>query len=191
MTAALRHSLSERMIAAMARTRDASPPRCSGMEALVEDAEQEAFRRLGVAHLLVVSGFHVGVLAKCVGLLFGKCSKRFRFVLLAVLLLCYSLLTGLNAPVVRAALLLLLAEYGRLRCRQVIPLFMLCASALIQLAFSPALLTGASFQLSYGAVAESRWCIRGSSDAGRPESKAISGYESCASRCRRSWACWA
>ncbi len=174
MTAALRHSLSERMIAAMGEDagRFASAM-LLGMEALVEDAEQEAFRRLGVAHLLVVSGFHVGVLATCVGLLCGKCSKRFRFVLLAVLLLCYSLMTGLNAPVVRAALLLLLAEYGHLRCRQVIPLFMLCASALVQLAFSPALLTGASFQLTYGAVAGITLVYPRLVRRWRPESKAI------------------
>lgn len=172
--AALRHFLSERLMAAMGEDAGRlASAMLLGMEALVEDADQEAFRRLGVAHLLVVSGFHVGVLATCLGLICSGCGKRARWILLTVLLLCYALLTGLNAPVVRAALLLLLAEYGHLRCRQVIPLFMLCASAMIQMAFSPALLTGASFQLTYGAVAGITLVYPRLVRRWKPESKAL------------------
>lgn len=125
-----------------------------GTGSLVPDEDRTAFNRMGIAHILSVSGYHVGVLTMLLlGLMKGlRLPRRARLPLLAAVLGTYAMLTGLHAPVVRAALLVLLAEYGWLRHRQAVNLHLLCASACIQLAVSPAQLTGISFQLTYGAL---------------------------------------
>lgn len=153
--AALRHDLSLRLI-------DAMGPEAGGYAAamllgnrdLVPQEEREAFSRLGVAHILSVSGFHVGVLAGLIGMILGrlKLSRAVRFAVTAVILAAYSLLTGMNAPVIRASLMMLLWTYGRLRHRQSISVYMLAASWMITLLCSPTQLTSAGFHLSYGAM---------------------------------------
>lgn len=118
------------------------------------EEDTEAFRRLGVAHILSISGYHVGVLAAMLSMLLKpfRLSRRTRALLCGGVLAAYCILTGGSAPVIRATLLFLLHETGRLRHRQNLPLHLLCLSAALQLIFSPPLLTSASFQLTYSAM---------------------------------------
>lgn len=113
-----------------------------------------AFKRLGIVHILSVSGYHVGVLAMLLGGLLAPMGlpRRLRAGLLGVLLILYALLTGANPPVIRAGLLLMLREAGKLRQHRNLPLHLLCLAAACQLLFNPMQLFGASFQLTYGAM---------------------------------------
>lgn len=70
-----------------------------GMRDEVPDEEQEQFRRLGIAHILSVSGFHVGVLVALLALLMMPVKhRRLRMALTLPMLLAYAFLTGGNAP---------------------------------------------------------------------------------------------
>ena len=125
-----------------------------GMRDEVPDEEQEQFRRLGIAHILSVSGFHVGVLVALLALLMMPVKhRRLRMTLTLPMLLAYAFLTGGNAPAVRAVLLWALVCWGRIRHKRVLMLHVLCASAMIQLMFAPAQLFSASFQMTYGVMA--------------------------------------
>lgn len=125
-----------------------------GMRDEVPDEEQEQFRRLGIAHILSVSGFHVGVLVALLALLMMPVKhRRLRMALTLPMLLAYAFLTGGNAPSVRAVLLWALVCWGRIRHKRVLMLHVLCASAMIQLMFAPAQLFSASFQMTYGVMA--------------------------------------
>lgn len=125
-----------------------------GMRDEVPDEEQEQFRRLGIAHILSVSGFHVGVLVALLALLMMPVKhRRLRMALTLPMLLAYAFLTGGNAPAVRAVLLWALVCWGRIRHKRVLMLHVLCASAMIQLMFAPAQLFSASFQMTYGVMA--------------------------------------
>ena len=125
-----------------------------GMRDEVPDEEQEQFRRLGIAHILSVSGFHVGVLVALLALLMMPVKhRRLRMALTLPMLLAYAFLTGGNAPAVRAVLLWALVCWGRIRHKRVLMLYVLCASAMIQLMFAPAQLFSASFQMTYGVMA--------------------------------------
>lgn len=85
-----------------------------GMRDEVPDEEQEQFRRLGIAHILSVSGFHVGVLVALLTLLMMPVKhRRLRMALTLPMLLAYAFLTGGNAPAVRAVLLPELYWFGR------------------------------------------------------------------------------
>ena len=120
-------------------------------EALPED-DTDAFRRVGVAHVLTISGFHVGVLAWLLLRVLGACRPGVRLGIMAAVLTVYCFLTGLSASVVRAALLLLLAQLGRILHRQVNGLWLWFACYCATLLACPAQLTSAGFQLTYGAV---------------------------------------
>ena len=75
-----------------------------------------------------------------------------RFALYAVLLGFYCGLCGMSQPVVRASLLLLVGFGGKLLNRPRTGLHSLCAVLYVMLFFSPAQLTGISFQLTFAAV---------------------------------------
>lgn len=153
--AALRHDLSLRLMDVMGIEASAyASAMLLGTKDFIPSGDKEAFSRLGIAHILSVSGFHVGVLAGM--LLFVlrpmPVGRKGRLALEAAVFLAYCLLTGGNAPVVRASAMLLWREFTCIRNRQQLPLQLLCITAVLQLLFNPSLLTGASFQLTYGAM---------------------------------------
>src|SRR5947207_10307265 len=84
---------------------------------------RERYVRSGLAHLLSISGLHVGFIAAWLALLLGKLhlAARARFGATAVLLLGYLWLLGFPAPPVRAGAMLMLADVARLRERVVAP----------------------------------------------------------------------
>lgn len=153
--AGLRHVLTQKLMAVMGPEAGAyAAAMLLGERNFIPYEDSQAFRRLGIAHILSVSGYHVGVL---VGLLTWllrplRMKRSHRLTCTSVLLALYCMLTGGAAPVIRAGLLYVLWESGHLRGRQNLPLHTLCLSATVQLFFRPPLVTSASFQLTYGAM---------------------------------------
>ncbi len=125
-----------------------------GTRSLIPSEDRAAFSKLGIAHVLSVSGFHTGILVMLLAALFRllKLRQSVRLVLYAVVLLAYCALCGFNPPVVRASLLLLLALGGKILNRPRRGLHLLCASAILLLLWSPVQLTGISFQLTFAAL---------------------------------------
>ena len=120
------------------------------------DDVRAAFNRSGTAHLLAVSGLHLGIMAGILLVLgtalFGR--RRYWYVWFAMTgVWGFAVLTGFNPPVVRAAVmasLFLLAEaLGRQRSGFVALAF----AAAVMTAVSPYILGDASFQLSFLAMA--------------------------------------
>ena len=154
-TARLRHDLTLGLMNVMGPEAGAyAAAMLLGTKDFVPDDDKEAFRALGIAHILSVSGFHVAVLCGLMLVLLRPLPVGFRArtLLEAAVLAAYCLLTGGNAPVIRASALLLWRRYSRIRHKQVLPLHLLCVTAALQLLWNPSLLTGASFQLTYGAM---------------------------------------
>ncbi len=153
--ASIRHRLSARLMAVMGEEAGSyAAAMLLGSRALMPEEDREAFRQLGIGHILSVSGFHVGVLAGALMLLLRLCRVRpkLRFACLTAALAAYAVLTGMNAPVTRASLMYLMAEWGRLKGRERHPLPLMCFSAMLILLFSPAQLGSVSFQLTYCAM---------------------------------------
>lgn len=155
MAAALRHRLSLRLMNVMGEEAGGyAAAMLLGNRELVPSEDREAFSKLGVAHILSVSGFHVGVLAGLIGALLKRLhlSRKARLVITAVILSAYCLLTGMNVPVVRASLLMMLWEYGAIRHRQRINVYLLATCFVIILLLSPVQITSVSFHLTFGAM---------------------------------------
>jgi len=122
------------------------------------------FRTSGAFHLLSISGSHLALLGLLCGLTFNLLLRRSRWLLLnfsvtkisaaltIVVLLIYSLLAGMNPPVVRS-LIMALCLIGALLVNRPHSLpISLGLAMLISLIWNPADLFSASFQLSYAAV---------------------------------------
>ena len=153
--AALRSALSGRLTELMGEEAGAyAVALLLGSRTMIPSEDREAFSRLGLAHILAVSGFHVGILIGLLSFLFRllRLPQRVRLLLYAVLLSAYSLLCGAGQPVLRASLLTLLALEGRILARPRSGLHLLSAVMIFLLLLSPVQLTGASFLLSFGAV---------------------------------------
>lgn len=125
-----------------------------GTRDYIAERDYAAFKRLGIAHILSVSGYHVGVLALMLMRFLSPLqpSRKLRLALLSLLLFLYALLTGAAPPVIRAGLLVFLRELGAVRHRQNLSLHLLCLAASCQLLTNPMQLFGPSFQLTYSAM---------------------------------------
>lgn len=126
----------------------------------------DLFRRTGTIHILVVSGFQVGL----IGLIgFTICSlfripRTVRILLVAAGLFLYCGLTGANPPILRATVTGILLCVGWYQGREILALNSLAAAALLILFFHPRALADVSFQLSFAAVVGlltlTPWCAR-------------------------------
>jgi competence protein ComEC len=112
---------------------------------------REAFARAGTAHLLAISGFHVGVVAGLLLLLLGSLGPPHaaRFLLATVGVWLYVSAIGAPDAALRAALLFSALALGRLWNRSVSPLGALASAFLIFLLLDPGALTRSGFQLSF------------------------------------------
>jgi competence protein ComEC len=121
----------------------------------LEKVWTEHFRRTGTIHALVISGSHVAVLAAFVLLVLRLCFLP-RAAALLLTVLCtwvYALVTGWEAPCVRAAAGLTIFMIGRHFFRERRLINLLAGVAIAFLVLDPEQMFEASFQLSFLAVA--------------------------------------
>lgn len=112
------------------------------------------FQAAGVAHLLAVSGFNVGILAFILFLVLeGTRLPRAAVTLIVMAFLpAFAIMTGFNPPVVRATVLGLLVLTARLFRFDTDLFNLLGAAALILLVENPLMIADASFLLSFVAT---------------------------------------
>jgi ComEC/Rec2-related protein len=113
--------------------------------------DREAFVRAGTAHVLSVSGLHVGVVAGMCMALLSWCGARTRFTLLVVCVMAFVVFTGANPPAVRAGIVAATAFLGGVLERRADPLRLLSVAVLVMWMFDPLVVYSASLHLSVGA----------------------------------------
>lgn len=130
---------------------------------------RERYVRSGLAHILSISGLHVGFLAAWLALLLRKLrlAPVPRFAAMLLLLFGYLWLLGLPPPALRAGAMLVLAELARLRQRVVAPRGVVALSALVVLLVDPAALRSVGAWLSVAGVAAVIWADRAFAPAPR------------------------
>ena len=153
--AALRHSLSLSLTDTLGEETGAyASALLLGMRSMIPSEDRQAFSKLGIAHILSVSGFHVGVLIGLLAALFRllKLRQSLRLALYAVILFFYAALCGMSQPVIRASLLMLLSLEGRILNRPRSGLHLLSAVLFIMTLLSPVQVTSVSFQMTFCAM---------------------------------------
>src|SRR3989338_8849031 len=126
-----------------------------GQRVALDEELKDAFVETGTIHLLVISGFNVGLVAGVLELflrMFGL-PWRIRLLLLSVGVGGYCLLTGMQPPVVRATLMAWVVIGACALDRVISWPNTLAAAALLILLLQPVQLFDPGFQLSFGAVA--------------------------------------
>ncbi|HIE44133.1 MAG TPA: ComEC family competence protein, partial [Candidatus Omnitrophica bacterium] len=115
---------------------------------------REIFMRIGVVHILAISGLHVGIMSGIFLLLFRLLNlpKRVSFGITFILVILYALITGLGAPVVRTALMVNIFLLGYIIRRRTNIFVTLAVSSLLILLWSPYYLFDIGFQLSFVTV---------------------------------------
>ncbi len=118
------------------------------------DDEMQSFRDSGVAHIVAVSGLHVGILATALMWLLERIGlrKTLRTAIAIVFLWCYCALTGFSPSTTRASVMMTLVLIGQALGLQADPLIMLSTAVVVVLLINPLQLFSASFWLSFGAV---------------------------------------
>ncbi len=114
----------------------------------------EAMVKSGTVHILVVSGFNVGLVIFVVNLLLKilRFRRRLRIILTAACLLIYCLVTGASNPVVRATVMGLVFLTAYFFKREADIYNSLAAAGLLILAFNPLQIFDIGFQLSFVSV---------------------------------------
>ena len=117
-------------------------------------SRRAAFLETGTAHLLAISGLHVGILAASIFFLcrIGLVDRRKCLMTTIVFVLVYMWLVEFRPTVVRAAILISLFCVGRLVGQRAYSFNLLAASAWIVLIINPSDLFGVGPQLSFLAV---------------------------------------
>ncbi|RXK81643.1 ComEC family competence protein [Chlorobaculum sp. 24CR] len=129
-----------------------------GEREMVEEEVYDAFRLTGTAHVLVVSGFHVALLASAVSLAVQRLRVRptgrwVSLVIVVAVIALYSFVTG-NAPSTRrAAIMASVIFVGREIGQKRYPLNLLATADLLILLIDPLELFNPGFQMTNGAVA--------------------------------------
>ena len=128
-----------------------------GYKAYLSDDLQDAFRASGTAHVLAVSGLHVGIIYLIINLLFSFLGNYgMRYILRQWLVICvlwgYVFMAGMSSSVIRAAIMLTIMCLGNMKHRRGFTFNTLAAAAFFILIFQPFSLFDVSFQMSFGAV---------------------------------------
>lgn len=161
----VRSALAERV-----RARVPGPPGAiaatlaTGDRGAIPQAEADAMRRSGLAHLLSISGLHVTAVVGATVLLTGALLATWPWFALRVSVplvaagagalsgVGYTLLTGAQVPTVRACVAALIVLAGLMLGREAITLRLVATGALFVLVAWPESAVGPSFQLSFAAV---------------------------------------
>jgi competence protein ComEC len=163
--AGLRQSVSARILGALpGRTGKVATALMTGERGSIPEADLTAMRDSGLAHLLAISGLHVGLVA---GLLYFSLRAMLALVPWVALrypirkwaaagaalgAFAYLMLTGATVPTQRAVLMISLALLAVVLDRTAFSPRMVAWAAIAVLAVTPEVLLSASFQMSFAAV---------------------------------------
>ncbi len=137
----------------------------TGDEGAITQDDADAMRRAGLAHLLSVSGLHITVAVAATMwvvirllALWPWLAIRVRLPLVAAAAgaaaaIGYTLLTGSQVPTIRSCVAALLVLGALVMGREAVTLRLVAAGAAVVLLLWPEALMGASFQLSFAAIA--------------------------------------
>jgi len=124
-----------------------------GIESDIPADVERDFQDTGTAHIVVISGFNIAILAALFARLVGKLFSRWWIPLLAGAgVAVYALMVGGQPPVTRAAVMGVMGLLGEQLGRRQSGVNSLSFTAALMCLFNPQLLSDASFQLSFTAT---------------------------------------
>lgn len=124
-----------------------------GTKQALGDSYLEMFRRAGVSHIIVLSGFNIAIVALMIMAITSPLPRVFRFVCSIIAIVMFGIMVGGDATVVRATIMVLIALFGKFIGRTYNALRALLIAGFIMIMFNPyILLHDVSFELSFMAT---------------------------------------
>ena len=117
----------------------------------VDDERIAVFRASGTAHLLAISGFHMGITAGAAALLIPKNKRLLRLILVSILMLVYCTVASYAPGFVRAAIMMFCILLASCLDRRPDMLCSLSLAAVLILLVNPYQIYSAGFRLSFSA----------------------------------------
>lgn len=122
-----------------------------GERDLFNPETERSYQKIGVVHLLAISGLHVGLLG---GMLYSICvrlgiTKEKTELIMLIALPLYAVITGLAPPVIRAAAMLMLIITARRYHWKLTPLDAISLTFMLIAFIQPYLIFDIGFQLSF------------------------------------------
>lgn len=125
-----------------------------GDKSLISSELREVYSLSGTAHLLAVSGLHVGIIAFCIFFLLSFVRQKWlRFIIFAVLTVLYVIVSGLQESAIRAGFMSILVVYLTTIERQIYPLNIAAFVFLLLLLIKPSFIFSPGFQMSFASIA--------------------------------------
>ncbi len=129
-----------------------------GDKSLVSEKINQQFLSTGTAHILAVSGMHIGILYAllkwCFAIpLFHKTiPTKLKSPFILALIWCFAFITGLGPSILRSAVMFSLLEIGLNLKRVTDSINILCSTGFLMLYVNPCMIYDVGFQLSFFAV---------------------------------------
>lgn len=129
----------------------------TGDDSLLHPDTRQDYTTAGLAHILALSGLHVGIIALIINIVLFPLlilrQRNIRIIITITLLWGYALMTGLSPTVTRAVIMVTLYLIGRMLQRRHSSINALCFAAIVIILFSPLSIYSVGFQLTFSAVA--------------------------------------
>ncbi len=125
-----------------------------GKSSFLIEEDISYYRELGLAHVLAVSGLHIGIIAGFILLIFSRIGikRRYNFVLTLGIIWIYIFFIGLPPSAIRAGLMFTILYFSKLSHEPYDGLNSIYASMILCLLINPYWLFHIGFQLSYAAT---------------------------------------
>ncbi len=111
--------------------------------------EKEVFNKVGLSHILVVSGYNISLLISFIFIVFKYINKKIRIGIALLLIILFVLLIGGEGSVMRAALMGSIIIFSRITNRPSSAVNVLFLVATIMLFYNPFFIFDAGFHLSF------------------------------------------
>ena len=129
----------------------------TGDTSMLSEEQRIKYSASGLAHILALSGLHVGIITFFVTFLLYPIDlirgRKMRYIITLIILWIYAIMTGLSPSVTRAVIMATVFLTAHILQRHHSPFNSLCLAAIIVLIISPQSLFDIGFQLSFTAVA--------------------------------------
>ncbi|MBQ4429308.1 MAG: ComEC/Rec2 family competence protein [Clostridia bacterium] len=123
-----------------------------GVRDELSDERSEAYRASGTAHLLAISGFHMGIIVGAISLLIPKRRRLLRFIVILAFASAYCTVAAYTPGIVRAAVMTACILGANLLERRPDMLSSLSLASILILTVNPFQLYSLGFQFSFSAV---------------------------------------
>ena len=125
-----------------------------GQYSYLDEEDLVKFRDLGLAHILAVSGLHIGIIAGILVYVFGYLGldRRINLTLTIIILWIYAYIIGNPASVIRANIMFTMLLLAELLREPYDSINILCFSAFLMIIKNPYIVFDIGFQLSYMAT---------------------------------------